>query len=180
MRKIIALLGAGALLLSIVPATLAASVVVPPSKSSGTIVSIAESDPRFDTLYAAVVCADPAVAAALTSGDQYTVFAPTDDAFAGIGLNPGNVCNRAVISQANLTKVLLYHVTDGRRFSNSVLPKTSNPKTISTLLGQSFKVDGSGGITTTSGKTDPSIIIANIPATNGVIHAVNAVLLPNL
>jgi len=178
MRKIIALMGAGALLLSIAPATLAKSPVVPPSKASASIVEIAVADGRFDTLVTAVVCADPAVLAALTSGDQYTVFAPTDKAFADAGLTPANVCK--TFSKSDLTKILLYHVTDGRRFSNSVLPKTSNPKTISTLLGQTFKVNRTGGIATTSGATNPSIVIANIPATNGVIHAVNAVLIPNL
>ena len=85
MRKVIALVGAGALLLSIVPATFAASPVVPPSKSSGTIVGIASSMPEtFSTLVEAVGCADPAVGAALTSGEQLTVFAPTNAAFAGL------------------------------------------------------------------------------------------------
>ena len=76
MRKFVSLIGAGALLLSLVPAALAASPVVGPSKSSGTIVSIAVANGNFTTLVAAVGCADPAVANALTSGRQLTRLCP--------------------------------------------------------------------------------------------------------
>jgi hypothetical protein len=78
-RSIGALALAGTILAAVVPVTSAASVVVPPSRSSGTIVGIAVANGDFTTLVAAVGCADPAVAAALTSGEQLTVFAPTDD-----------------------------------------------------------------------------------------------------
>ena len=181
MRKFIAVIGAGALLLSIVPATLAASPVVPASKSSGTIVGIASSMPdTFSTLVEAVGCADPAVAAALTSGEQLTVFAPTNAAFAGLlsALGASDIC---ALPESVVTKVLLYHVEAGRHFSNSVLPKKNGQtKTIDTLLGQSFKVNSRGAITTTGGITTPHIVAANIPATNGVIHVVDAVLVPTL
>jgi uncharacterized surface protein with fasciclin (FAS1) repeats len=53
-------------------------------------------------------------------------------------------------------------------------------KTIGTLLGQTFKVDASGTITTSGGITTPHIVTPNIPATNGVIHVVDAVLVPAL
>ena len=169
---------AGMLLAAIVPATFAKSVVVPPSRSTDSIVEIA-SNAGFTTLLAAVGCADPAVAAALTSGDQYTVFAPSNQAFSDLGLNAGNICG--AFSQSNLTKILLYHVEEGRHFSNSVLPKRDGQvKTIDTLLGQTFKVNSTGAIKTASGATDPQIVAANISATNGVIHVVNAVLVPNL
>jgi len=169
---------AGVLLGAIVPATLAKSVVVPPSRSADSIVGIAVANGSFTTLVAAVGCADPAVAAALTSGDQLTVFAPTDTAFGKLGLNAGNIC--AALPQGTLTKILLYHVETGRHFSNSVLPKyAGQTKTIDTLLGQSFRVNSAGTITTTGGNS-ASIVAANIPATNGVIHVVNAVLLPSL
>ncbi len=181
MRKLIGLIGAGALLLSMVPATLAASPVVPPSKSSGTIVGIASSMPgTFSTLVEAVGCADPAVAAALTSGEQLTVFAPTNAAFASLlsALKKTDICE---LPQSVVTQVLLYHVELGRHFSNSVLPQRDGQmKTIDTLLGQSFMVDSSGAITTTGGITAPRIVSANVPATNGVIHVVDAVLLPTL
>ena len=80
-----------------------------------------------------------------------------------------------------LTDILLYHVETGRHFSNSVLPKkTGQMKTIDTLLGQSFKVSAAGTIRTTGGLTTPKIVVANIAATNGVIHVVDAVLIPSL
>ena len=181
MRKFVSLIGAGALLLSLVPATLAASPVVGPSKSSGTIVGIAVANGNFTTLVAAVGCADPAVAAALTSGQQLTVFAPTDAAFLASPFGPltaGNICT---VPQGVLTDILLYHVETGRHFSNSVLPrKAGQSKSIDTLLGQSFKVSANGAIKTTSGLTTPTIIAANIAATNGVIHVVDEVLVPSL
>jgi uncharacterized surface protein with fasciclin (FAS1) repeats len=58
--------------------------------------------------------------------------------------------------------------------------KDGQLKVIDTLLGQSFKVDASGAITTTGGITAPHIVKADVPATNGVIHVVDAVLLPTL
>jgi transforming growth factor-beta-induced protein len=178
-KSVGALALAGMILAAAVPAASAASVVVPPSRSSGTIVEIAVANGSFKTLVAAVGCADPAVAAALTSGEQLTVFAPTDAAFGELGLTAGNVCG--AFSQATLTKILLYHVETGRHFSNSVLPrKAGQAKSIDTLLGQSFTVNSTGTITTKSGATTPHIIAANIPATNGVIHVVDAVLVPSL
>ena len=181
MRKFMALIGAGALLLSLVPATLAASPVVPPSKSSGSIVGIAVANGNFDTLVAAVGCADPAVAAALTSGEQLTVFAPTDAAFLASPFGPLTAANVCTVPQGVLTDILLYHVQSGRHFSNSVVPKKAGQsKTIDTLLGQSFKVSSTGAIRTAGGLTTPTIVVANIAATNGVIHAVDAVLVPAL
>jgi uncharacterized surface protein with fasciclin (FAS1) repeats len=172
---------AGAILAATVPMAAAASPVVPPSRSSGTIVGIAAANGSFTTLIAAVGCADPAVAAALTSGEQLTVFAPTDTAFSALGLDATKVCDTSILPTSALTSILLYHVEEGRHFSNSVLPKKNGQmKTIDTLLGQSFMVDASGAITTTSGLTTPHIVAANIPATNGVIHVVDAVLVPSL
>lgn len=169
---------AGAVLAVTVSAAMAKSVVVPPSKSTDTIVTIANGNPAFSTLVAAVGCADPAVASALTSGQQLTVFAPTDSAFGALGLTAANIC---AVPQGTLTAILLYHVQEGRHFSNSVLPRIpGHSKTIDTLLGQSFRVDAAGAIRTTSGATSPNIMTANIPATNGVIHVVDAVLIPSL
>src|SRR5512142_422499 len=91
-KPILALGLAASMIAAFAPAVSAKSVVVPPSKASNTIVEIAAGNPAFSTLVAAVGCADPAVAAALTSGEQYTVFAPTNAAFANLGLNAGNIC----------------------------------------------------------------------------------------
>lgn len=155
----------------------AKSVVSGPSKATQDIVTIAATNGNFTTLVSAVLCANPAVLAALTSGEQYTVFAPTDAAFAKLGLNAGNVCS--ALDQATLTNVLLYHVTDGRRFSNSVLPKVDGKmKTIETLLGTSFGVHSNGMIHDVDSSSMPKIVMPNLSATNGVIHVVDEVLLP--
>ena len=144
------------------------------------IVTIAVDNGNFDTLVAAVGCADPLVGAALASGDMYTVFAPTDAAFAQLGLDETSVCDPSVIGQDLLTTVLLYHVTDGRRFANSVVPKNMQPRTIETLSGIPFQVESDLGIIDGNDVTEPSIVadLANINASNGVIHVVDQVLLP--
>ena len=140
------------------------------------IVTIAVENGNFTTLVAAVGCADPAVAAALTSGDKYTVFAPTDAAFqATLGVDASTVCT---IPQDLLTTVLLYHVTEGRRFSNSVVPKGPQPRTIATLAQIPFQVEGDLDIIDGNDTTEPSIVAANLNASNGVIHVIDQVLLP--
>ena len=73
---------------------------------SPTIVDIAVGNDNFDTLVAAVLAADPAVLKTLGEG-QRTVFAPTDDAFAALGLNETNI---ASLGSDTLTAILLYHV----------------------------------------------------------------------
>jgi uncharacterized surface protein with fasciclin (FAS1) repeats len=121
----------------------------------------------FDTLITAVLCADPAVAATLSQRGQYTVFAPTDDAFALAGLNPSNVCS--TFDQATLTEVLLYHVAKGRRDAASVTTSDS----IRMLNGEFTAIDGA----TIDGR---NIIVTDVPASNGIIHAIDGVLLPDL
>lgn len=142
------------------------------------IVTIADENGSFTTLIAAVGCADPAVGAALASGDKYTVFAPTDAAFAAtLGVDASTVCT---IPKDLLTTVLLYHVTEGRRFSNSVVPKNAKPKTIETLSGIPFQVENDLDIVDGNDLTEPNIVdgLFDINASNGVIHVVDEVLLP--
>ena len=69
----------------------------------------------------------------------------------------------------------MYHVTDGRRASNSVLPRNGS-KTIETLLGETFSVDTTGMIT--AGNSSSMIVDPNYSASNGIIHVIDSVLLP--
>ena len=133
----------------------------------GTIVDIAVNDGRFDTLVAAVVAAD---LADTLSGGEWTVFAPTDDAFAKLGLNADNIAS--AFTKAELTDILLYHVINGEVFSDKAL----------TLLGDVTMMNGQlAGLKFYDGNIyvndDSKVIIADINASNGVIHAVDTVIL---
>ena len=151
------------------------SLPVAASEGSQTIVGIAASNPDFSTLVAAVSCTG--LAPALNGSTRHTVFAPTNEAFAKLGLNASNVCT--ALPKATLTNILLYHVTNGTRLANRVLPQgEQRTRTIGTLLDdQSFKVNRAGTIFTSSGGTS-QIVATNIVASNGVIHVVNTVLIP--
>ena len=124
---------------------------------------------EFDILIAAVGAADPAVFDTLTGNGQHTVFAPVDSAFEAIGVTTNNV---AEIDQAYLTDVLLYHVAKGRRDSEQVIDSSK----IRTLLRDFVLQDG--GVLTDNLGGDSNIIVLDVPAANGIIHAIDAVLLP--
>lgn len=124
---------------------------------------------QFDTLIAAVLAADPAVVATLTGNGQHTVFAPTDDAFADLNLNPDNVDD---LPQDVLTQILLYHVANGRRGSDSVVSSSQ----IRTLQRGFLQVSGTT-LTDNLGR-DANIIVTDVPAANGLIHVIDAVVLP--
>jgi len=126
---------------------------------------------QFDTLIAALLAADPAVLATLSGNGQFTVFAPTDDAFAELGLNPDNIGD---LDQAFLTDVLLYHVARGRRDSDDVLASSR----IRMLKG-GFLFQSEGALTDNLDRT-ATIIVTDVPAANGIIHAIDAVVLPYL
>ena len=106
--------------------------------------------------------------------DQYTVFAPTNTAFNNLYTALG-VSGITDLPPTLVRDVLLYHVVDGRRASNSVVPKKGD-KTISTLLGVNFTVNNQGQITAVGNTAN--ITTANISASNGIIHVIDAVILP--
>lgn len=172
-RRLIATLTAGALALGIIAAPVAARPV-----AEGSIVATAialntekggDYEGAFDTLIAAVLAADPVVANTLSQRGGYTVFAPTDDAFAAAGLNPSNV---ASLGKDKLTKILLYHVAKGVRYSGDVLDSSRIRTLYGTFLAQS------GGVLTDALGRKSNIIVTDVPASNGVIHAIDGVLLP--
>ena len=126
---------------------------------------------EFDTLIAALLAADPAVLKTLSGNGQFTVFAPTDDAFAKLHLNPGNIGS---VPQAFLTDVLLYHVARGRRDAEDVLASSR----IRMLKG-GFLMQAGGVLTDNLGR-EANIIVTDVPAANGIIHAIDEVVLPYL
>lgn len=112
----------------------------------------------------------------LNGTDQYTVFAPNDAAFFAL-YEVLMVDEIREVDAAVVLNVLLYHVVEGRRAANSVVPPR-NDRTINTLLGQSFSVDRGANITA-KGNT-AGFIATDISASNGIIHVIDTVLLPNL
>jgi len=136
----------------------------------------------FTTLVAAATCDyfNGDIAALLTGEDKLTVFAPNNAAFlAAGGLTALNVCGTFDTMRCELFNILAYHVIDARRFSNSVFNK-NNPKMIEMLNGQYVTSNNDFTLHTVTGQ-DPVDLGTNINvnATNGVVHEVEAVLIPN-
>jgi uncharacterized surface protein with fasciclin (FAS1) repeats len=133
-----------------------------------TIVEIVlAEDGEFDVLQAAVIRAG--LVDALNGNTQYTVFAPTDLAF----VTTLGVANEAAALEAvnglpvqDLKNILLYHVTNGRRNSTSVLAAPQYQ-----MLN--------GGTLTRSELTGAGIAATDISASNGIVHVINAVLIPS-
>ncbi len=133
----------------------------------GTIVEVAVGAGSFKTLVASVKAAG--LAEALSGPGPFTVFAPTDDAFAK--LPPGTV--DTLLKPENKEKLkalLLYHVVAGK-----VLSTDLKAGSVKTLNGEDVTIDLSGGAPKVN---DATVIKADIPASNGVIHVIDTVLLP--
>jgi len=127
---------------------------------------------EFSILIAALQAADPAVIKTLSGNGQFTVFAPTDAAFVSL-LNELGVSAGDLLSNKDLvTQVLLYHVARGNRDSADVLASSR----IRTLNG-GFLFQSGGVLTDANGRT-ANIIATDIPASNGVIHVIDRVILP--
>jgi uncharacterized surface protein with fasciclin (FAS1) repeats len=136
-----------------------------------TAIAVNSSGPyagAFDTLIC-LAANNSAVLATLSQKGQYTVFAPTDDAFAAIGIDGSNC--KAAASTPLVANVLLYHVAKGRRDAADV---TSSSR-IRMLNGQFTRISSNGGAYFVN---DSQIIATDVFASNGVIHAIDKVLLP--
>jgi uncharacterized surface protein with fasciclin (FAS1) repeats len=123
----------------------------------------------FDVLIEAVLEANPIVLATLDGNGQHTVFAPTDDAFEAAGITTNNVGD---INKEFLTDVLLYHVVRGRRYADQILDSYH----IRTRL-RGFLLQDSGVLMDALGR-EAVIIVTDVEAANGIIHVIDAVLLP--
>ena len=153
---------------------------------------------EFDYLLGAVGCftdeetGDNPVVDLLTGEDKLTLFAPIDQAFIdlqlalndiwGLGLTetaPEVTCAvDSLYGDGTLLTILAYHLTDGRRFSNSVFNER-NVKEIEMLAGGSVVSTPSLTIIDNIGQTiSPVLPLVNINATNGVVHVIDTVMLP--
>jgi uncharacterized surface protein with fasciclin (FAS1) repeats len=132
------------------------------------IVEIAVSAGSFNTLVAAVKAAG--LVETLSGPGPFTVFAPTDEAFAQI---PQDQLNALLADKEALTAVLTYHVVSGKVMAGDVVELSS----ATTVNGQDVKImvqDGKVMI------NDAEVVSTDIEATNGVIHVINKVILPKM
>jgi uncharacterized surface protein with fasciclin (FAS1) repeats len=135
-----------------------------------TIVDIAVEDGRFTTLVAAVQTAG--LVDTLSSEGPFTVFAPTDDAFAAL---PAGTVEALLADVPALTDILLYHVVAGNVMAADVV--SMDGQSVETALAGKFidiKVEGDKVIL----NDNVNVIITDIEASNGTIHVIDAVLLP--
>lgn len=137
-------------------------VLLPPA---GDIVQTAAADNRFDTLVTAVTAAG--LVDTLKGTGPFTVFAPTDDAFAAL---PAGTLDSLLADIPALTGVLTYHVVPSRVFSHQL----TNGLTAGTVQGANVTF----GLTSGAKVNGVNIVITDIVCSNGVIHVIDAVLLP--
>ncbi|MFN2281167.1 MAG: fasciclin domain-containing protein, partial [Anaerolineales bacterium] len=130
------------------------------------IVDTAIADGRFTTLVAAVESAG--LVDALKAEGPMTVFAPTDDAFAAL---PEGTVDALLADIPALTDVLLYHVVEGKVTSDQVVELTQ----AQTLQGQYVNVQVEDGKVMID---NAQVIITDIETSNGIIHVIDTVLLP--
>ena len=146
--------------------------------ATGNIVEVAQANPDFSYLVAAVLRASTGatnVAGVLTSAGPFTLFAPTNSAFIDAGFATIDDINAA--DPGVLASILTYHVVAGRVFSSDL----TNDATPATANGQTVTIGISGSGATVKGManaTASNITAANIMARNGVVHVIDKVLLP--
>jgi uncharacterized surface protein with fasciclin (FAS1) repeats len=149
-----------------------------PAPGSDPIAAIA-TDAGFSELVAALSYVDDKLNAGLVDlflngTDQYTVFAPTNEAFYALYEVTGAETIEDLPAELVLN-VLYYHVVEGRRAANSVVPPRQT-RSIETLLGVDFQVDRDANIIAVGNTAN--FIATNVSASNGIIHIIDTVLLP--
>jgi len=142
------------------------SETMPEETAVGTIVDVAVGAGNFTTLVAAVTAAD--LVETLSGTGPFTVFAPTDEAFAAL---PAGVLDALLLpeNKALLAQILTYHVVSGM-----VMAADVTDGEVATVEGQKVKLSTMGGVMV----NQATVVAADVMASNGVIHAIDAVILP--
>lgn len=133
---------------------------------AGTIVEVAQGNPEFSTLVAAVVAAG--LAETLSGEGPFTVFAPTNAAFEAL---PAGLLEKLLLpeNKETLVKILTYHVV-----ASKVMAADVADGDVTTVEGSTFTLSTMGGV-----KVNTSNVTAtDVLASNGVIHVIDAVLVP--
>merc|ERR1711999_44429 len=141
---------------------------VAPAAPTKNIAELAIATPQLSTLLAAVKAAG--LVDTLASAGPFTVFAPTNDAFAKI---PSDALNSLLADKDALTAVLLRHVVPGAALKAREVPKGTT--TLKTAGGEEIDVTRGRYITVKSSAGEAGVIAFDVLATNGVVHLVNSV-----
>ena len=147
-------------------------VIVPP-----TVVNQALNNPNFSTLVAALTRSDLSVdyVTVLSGTGPFTVFAPTNAAFTAL-LAELSVASLNDIPAATLDAVLQYHVVNG---ANVLSTQLTDEQVVNSLEGTSFRIDLTGGAKIVDANNRvANIIVTDVQASNGVVHAIDKVILP--
>ena len=138
----------------------------PAAVEVGDIVAVASGAGSFSTLVAAVQAAD--LVETLQGDGPFTVFAPTDEAFAAL---PAGVLDALLLpeNKSVLAKILTYHVVAGKVMAADVMTGD-----VATVEGQTVALSTEGGVTVNGA----NVVTADVEASNGVIHVIDAVILP--
>lgn len=156
----------------IAPAAVAAAFLIAPvlpaaayDGEAKNIVEVAKEAGSFETLLAAATAAG--LAETLAGEGPFTVFAPTDEAFAKL---PEGTVEALLADTDKLTNILLYHVVPGKVMAADVVALES----ATTAFGQDVTINTEDGVRV----NDATVVATDIEASNGVIHVIDSVILP--
>ncbi|MBM3718646.1 MAG: fasciclin domain-containing protein [Actinobacteria bacterium] len=137
-----------------------------PAAEPGTIVEVAQAGADFSTLVSAVVAAG--LAETLSGEGPFTVFAPTNEAFAAL---PPGLLDKLLLPENKdiLVKILTYHVVAGK-----VMAADVTAGDVATVEGSTFAVTTDMGVKVGGA----SVVTTDVPASNGVIHVIDKVIVP--
>jgi uncharacterized surface protein with fasciclin (FAS1) repeats len=139
-----------------------------PGAAAEDIVALAQANPDLSTLVDAVTAAD--LAETLQADGPYTVFAPTNDAFAAVGDNALTRLLRPA-NQDQLAEILTYHVVPDEAMAADL----QDGQTLTTVQGDKLEVSVDGETVTIGGAT---VTQPDVDASNGIVHVIDAVLMP--
>lgn len=153
--------------LALTAATILGGATTAFAESGKDIVDTATEAGDFSTLLAAAEAAG--LVETLKGDGPFTVFAPTDDAFAAL---PEGTVDTLLMpeNRDQLTSILTYHVVPGKVMSGDL----SDGMTAETVQGSEVTIDTEGGVTV----NDANVVTADIEASNGVIHVIDGVIMP--
>ena len=150
-------------------ATAAAPAAPAAPAASGNAVDAVLADPQFSTLAAALTAAD--LVETLKGAGPFTIFAPTNDAFAKLG--EARIA-RLLANKEQLTRYLTYHVLSGKVLSSDIVGQ--NIRTAPTVAGGNVNIRVSNGKVIINSRAE--VTQADIQVSNGVIHVIDTVLIP--